>query len=109
MKIAANLVLIVILLSQHDIVRVTSVKQPIGIFDTDEITLRTKRSLTGGSREGSAHEETETKKNQEDNSNLSVEQRKKLRNALSTLITIIVRRFLWFSLNHIIIISYSIS
>ena len=89
MEIAANLVL-VILLSQHDIVR-------------------SKRSLTGGDKEGSAHEKTETKKNQEDNSNLSVEQRQKLRNALSTLITIIVRRFLWFSLNHIIIISYSIS
>ena len=95
MKIAANLVLIVILLSQHDIVRVTSVKQPIGIFDTDEITLRTKRSLTGGDKEGSAHEKTETKKNQEDNSNLSVEQRQKLRNAISTFTTIIVRRFLW--------------
>ena len=109
MKIAANLVLIVILLSQHDIVRAASVKQQFGILDVDEIALRTKRSLTGGDKEGSAHEETETKKNQEDNSNLSVEQRKKLRNALSTLITIIVRRFLWFSLNHIIIISYSIS
>ena len=109
MKIAANLVLIVILLSKHDVGRAASVKQQFGILDVDEIALRTKRSLTGGDKEGSAHEETETKKNQEDNSNLSVEQRKKLRNALSTLITIIVRRFLWFSLNHIIIISYSIS
>ena len=95
MKIAANLVLIVILLSQHDIVRAASVKQQFGILDVDEITLRTKRSLTGGDKEGSAHEETETKKNPEDNGNLSVEQRKKLRNALSTLTTIIVRRFLW--------------